>query len=73
MLFRSLRQRGDETFTTPYALFLFSPAERRWLTASSAKLPRGAQLLAVESGHALIWDRRGKGRLLRIPLDAPAR
>lgn len=68
-----LRQGGDESFTTPYALFSLSPQDRRWLTASSSKLPRGAQLLAVESGHALVWDRRGKGRLLRIPLDAPAR
>ncbi|MBA3973329.1 MAG: hypothetical protein C0504_03810 [Candidatus Solibacter sp.] len=68
-----LRQRGDESFTTPYALFSFSPHDRRWLTASSAKLPRGAQLLAVDGNHALLWDRRGKGRLLRIALDAPAR
>lgn len=68
-----LRQRGDESFTTPYALFALSPQDRRWLTASSLKLPRGAQLLAVESSHALIWDRRGKGQLLRIPLSAPAR
>lgn len=68
-----LRQRGDETFTTPYALFAFSPRDRRWLTVSPSLLPRGAQLLAVESGHALVWDRRGKGQLLRILLSPPAR
>lgn len=68
-----VRNRGEETFTTPYALFLVDPSQRQWLSASSALLPRGAQLLAVESGQAIIWDRRGRGRLLRIPLEAPSR
>lgn len=71
-----LRQRGDETFTTPYALFTLTPRDARWFTVSPSKFPRGAQLLAVESDQALrwalIWDRRGKGQLLRIPLSPPA-
>ncbi len=66
-----IRQRAEESFTTPYALFSLDPRNGRWLTASRALLPRGAQLLAVENGQAVIWDRRGKGALLRIPLDIP--
>lgn len=68
-----VRTKGEETFTTPYALFVLEPNHRQWLSASPTLLPRGAQLLAVENAQALIWDRRGKGRLLRIPLDYPAR
>ncbi len=64
-----IRQRAEESFTTPYALFALDPRNSRWLSASGTLLPRGAQLLAVENGQAVVWDRRGKGALLRIPLD----
>lgn len=68
-----VRTKGEESFTTPYALFVLDPNQRQWLSASPTLLPRGAQLLAVESGQAVIWERRGKGRLLRIPLEYPVR
>ncbi len=64
-----IRRRAEEGFTTPYALFALDPRTGCWLTASHSLLPRGAQLLAVENGQAVIWDRRGKGALLRILLD----
>jgi hypothetical protein len=68
-----LRTQGEETFTTPYALFSLDAQGRRWLRASDALLPRGAQLLAVENNQAVIWDRRGKGSLVRVPLRPPVR
>jgi hypothetical protein len=68
-----IRRRAEEGFTTPYALFALDTRTGGWLTASQSLLPRGAQLLAVENGQAVIWDRRGKGTLLRIPLDISSR
>ena len=68
-----VRQRTEEGFTTPYALFALDPRTGRWSAASQSLLPRGAQLLAVENGQAVVWDRRGKGTLLRIPLDISSR
>jgi len=66
-----VRTKGEESFTTPYALFVLDPKQRQWLSAAPTLLSRGTQLLAVEDGQAVLWDRRGKGRLLRIPLDDP--
>jgi hypothetical protein len=68
-----IRTRAEEAFTTQYALFSLDPQQRQWLSASPDLFPRGAQLLAVENNQAIVWDRRGKGRLIRIQLEMPGR
>ncbi|HPT25173.1 MAG TPA: hypothetical protein PLZ95_02070 [Bryobacteraceae bacterium] len=68
-----VRTEGEETFTTPYALFALDPSQHQWVRISPTLLPRGAQLLAVEDGKAVVWDRRGKGQLLRKEIEYPSR
>jgi hypothetical protein len=65
-LYALLPLASEETFATPYSLFLRQG--RQWERVIHAELPRGARLLAVESAAAVFIDRRG--RISRIPLRA---